>query len=771
MAYNETEADTCSKRINPALTSAGWGVVEHSNFHQEFICPGRILSGSSRGKPLRCDYVLTYKDQKLAVLEAKKVSISHREGVAQAKDYATRLGTRFAYASNGVNWYEIDMETGKEQDIALPFPSPDELWARAFSDVNIWRELFGAVEFETAGGRWFPRYYQHRAITAVLEAIANNKKRILLTLATGTGKTSIAFQIAWKLFKSKWNLSGTPTREPRILFLADRNFLANQAINSFSAFSADAITRIDPKSLDKFNGKVPKNASLFFTIFQTFMTGEIQPVYQQYDPDFFDFIIIDECHRGGANDQSEWRAILEYFSPAVQLGLTATPKRNNNGDTYAYFGEPVYSYALKQGIEDGYLTPFKVRQMASTIDDYVFDGTDEILEGEVKIGTKFEESDFNRDIVIRERELSRVREFMSEIDQRQKTIVFCARQDHAALVRDLINQIKTNPNPYYCCRVTADDGAIGEQHMVHFQDNEKTIPTILTTSQKLSTGLDALNVRNIVLMRPVKNIIEFKQIIGRGTRVFEGKGYFTIWDFVKAYENFNDPEWDGEPLAPEPTTPKPDGTVFDPVNDTPDSPPTEDENKKQIEIKLSDGKERSIQYIATTSYFSRDGKIISAQEFMQQIFGDLTELLPEEDDLRKLWSDPSSREKFLQQLDDIGYHHEQLEEIRRLVDARDSDLYDVLAYIRFNSVRLTRAQRANATAAEGMKEFEGEMRNLVTAILRSYVSHGESELAQTKLKDFLSARYGTINEAKTKLGGLDKISSAYITLQKQLYSH
>ncbi len=301
---------------------------------------------------------------------------------------------------------------------------------------------------------------------------------------------------------------------------------------------------------------MPKNASVFFTIFQTFMTGEGKPSFEGYPPDFFDFIVIDECHRGGAKDESEWHGILEYFAPAVQLGLTATPKRKINSDTYTYFKEPIYTYSLKEGIEDGYLTPFKVRQMASTIDEYVYDPADDVVSGEVEEDKTYAEADFNTRIVIEARERSRVAEFMGQIDQRHKTLVFCATQLHAARVRDYINQIKTNPNPNYCHRVTADDGKLGEAHLRAFQDNDKTIPTILTTSQKLSTGVDARNVRNIVLMRPIRSMIEFKQIIGRGTRTYDGKDFFTIWDFVKAYEHFNDPEWDGEPAEPMDPPPK-----------------------------------------------------------------------------------------------------------------------------------------------------------------------------------------------------------------------
>ena len=313
--------------------------------------------------------------------------------------------------------------------------------------------------------------------------------------------------------------------------------------------------RIAPEDIRK-KGKVPKNGSLFFTIFQTFMSGppkdgKPSPYFGEYPPDFFDFIVIDECHRGGANDESNWRGILEYFAPAVQLGLTATPKRKDNVDTYAYFGEPVYIYSLKEGINDGFLTPFKVKQISTTLDEYVYTPDDKLIEGEIEAGKRYTETDFNKIIEIKEREAHRVKLFMEQINQNEKTLVFCATQDHALAVRDLINQMKTSKDPNYCQRVTANDGALGEQHLRDFQDNEKTIPTILTTSQKLSTGVDARNIRNIVLMRPINSMIEFKQIIGRGTRLYDGKDYFTIYDFVKAHHHFSDPEWDGEPLEPE----------------------------------------------------------------------------------------------------------------------------------------------------------------------------------------------------------------------------
>lgn len=772
--HDETEADTRAERIDPVLAAAGWG-KNGSKVRREVICPGRIQSGGTRGKGLSCDYVLFHKGQKLATLEAKRAGKSHRDGVGQTKDYATRLGTRYAYASNGLNWYQIDMSTGAEGDMDLPFPTPEELWDRTFADQNAWRERFGAVDFETDGGKWELRYYQHKAITAALEAVAKGDRRILLTLATGTGKTSIAFQIAWKLFQAKWNLSGAPTRRPRILFLADRNFLANQAYTAFSAFPNDAVTRIDPGTISKNHGKVPKNASLFFTIFQTFMTGEAEPVYTQYPPDFFDFIVIDECHRGGAKDESEWRRLLEYFEPAVQLGLTATPKRKHNADTYAYFGEPVYSYALRDGIEDGFLTPFKVRQMASTIDEYVYNPVDDVLQGEVEEGRKYTESDFNRIIEVPERELSRVREFMGQIDQRQKTLVFCATQEHAALVRDLINQVKDSKNPNYCHRVTADEGAVGEQYLRDFQDNAKTIPTILTTSQKLSTGVDARNVRNIVLMRPVRSMIEFKQIIGRGTRTYEGKGFFTIWDFVKAHENFNDPEWDGEPLAPEtpggPATPPTEPEPGPGGADEPEGGEGEDQPREKIVVKLSDGSSRNIKYLSTTTYWSPDGRPISAAEFLERLFGDLSGLVADEDQLRAVWSDPDNREKFLEQLSDRGYDTDRLEDIRRLVDAPDSDLFDVLGYILFTNPPKTRHDRADNVRTTGMADADGDMKELLLAILQEYEKSGESELATKKLGTFLKARYGSVSEGKSKLGGLPAVKQAFRAMQEVLYSN
>ena len=769
------EAETRAELIDPALKAAGWGVVKGSRVRREVITLGRLQGAGSRGPKEIADYVLVCRGQKLAVIEAKKRDLPDTEGVGQAKQYSEKLQTRFAFSTNGIGIYRIDMKTGEEGYVNT-YPTPDELWDAAFSEENEWRNRFSEVPFEDKGGTWEARYYQHNAINQTIEAIAAGKNRILLTLATGTGKTFIAFQVAWKLFQSRWNLSRDGRRRPRILFLADRNFLADQAYNAFSAFPEDAFVRIAPDVIRK-KGTVPKNGSVFFTIFQTFMTGldsagNPSPSFGDYSPDFFDFIVIDECHRGGASNESSWRGILEYFAPAVQLGLTATPKRTDNVDTYEYFGEPVYIYSLKEGINDGYLTPFKVQQIATTLDEYVYTSDDEVLEGEVDEGKRYGEDDFNRVIEIRQREKYRVRLFMDAIDQKQKSIVFCATQAHALAVRDLINEMKESGDPNYCVRVTADEGELGEQFLRTFQDNEKTIPTILTTSRKLSTGLDARNIRNIVLMRPVRTMIEFKQIIGRGTRLFDGKDYFTVYDFVKAYEHFNDPEWDGEPAEPVPATPRTGGAGPGPDTGR-DGDTGEDETPerpKKIKIKLSDGKERTIQHMMSTTFWSPDGKPMSAAEFVERLFGDLPDLFRNEDELRELWGRPDTRKVLLASLAEKGYGDDQLSEIRRMIDAEKSDLYDVLAYIAFALTPMSREERVITHRHQAFAGYDERQREFLDFVLDQYIREGVQELDDEKLPNLLELKYGAVSDAVERLGSVSKIREVFVGFQKHLYS-
>ena len=789
---NETE--TRAELINPALKAAGWGIVEGSRVRMEFpISKGRLIGHGQRSKPDKADYVLQYKNRNLAVIEAKARDKYYTEGVGQAKDYAGKLQVRFTYSTNGLQIYRIDMLEGQEGDVTS-YPTPDELWDMTFGELNklqplsaVWRDKLLSVPFEDRGGTWQPRYYQENAITKVLEAVAADKPRILLTLATGTGKTAIAFQIAWKLFQAKWNINKDGQRSPRILFLADRNILADQAFNAFSVFEEDALVRINPSDIKK-KGRVPKNGSVFFTIFQTFMSGPNDtPYFGEYPKDFFDFIIIDECHRGGANDESSWRAIMEYFSPAVQLGLTATPKRTINADTYNYFGEPVYVYSLKEGINDGFLTPFKVKQIDTTIDEYIFTSDDTVLEGEIEEGRRYTEAEMNRLIEIRQREEYRVKIFMSLINQSEKTLVFCATQLHALAIRDLINQQVTIKNPNYCHRVTAHDGKIGEQHLRDFQDNEKSIPTILTTSQKLSTGVDAPEIRNIVLLRPINSMIEFKQIIGRGTRLFDGKDYFTIYDFVRAHHHFSYPEWDGEPEQPETPDPRPRPQPCAICGQSPcicarepepepcevcgyvmcrcDNPP-----RRMVKVRLADGKVRQFQHMISTSFWSPDGRPISAEEFLRSLFGALPELFKSEDELRDIWSKPDTRKKLLQELSEKGFTKQQLQEFQKILNAENSDLYDVLAYIAFHSDMIARSERADKAKIQ-LSNYDPKQQEFLNFVLGQYVKQGVDELDDTKIGDLLVLKYHAIADAKKELGDIGTIRNTFIGFQTYLYDN
>lgn len=766
------ESETRAEYIDPKLKASGWGEIDGSKVFREYhITEGRIQTGGTRAKPEIADYVLAYKGQKLAVIEAKQLDLPPTEGVQQAKSYADKMQIEYAYSTNGKEIYQISMESGKEEYIT-DFPTPIQLWNKYYSAQNLWKEKFASVLSE---GNYSKRYYQETAINNVLNAIAEDKNRILLTLATGTGKTYIASEIIWKIYQTKWNIQKNGGRRPRVLFLADRNILADQAYNTFSSFPKDGLVRINPLDIRK-RGSVPTSGNIFFTIFQTFMSGHGDtPYFGEYPKDFFDLIVIDECHRGGANDEGNWRGILDYFFPAVQLGLTATPKRKDNIDTYKYFGEPIYTYSLKEGVNDGFLTPFKVKRIQTTLDEYIYTSDDQIVEGEVEEGKIYQEEDFNKVIEIKEREAKRVRVFLNEINQNEKTIVFCANQTHALAVRDLINQYKTSKDPNYCVRVTANDGARGEQYLREFQDNEKTIPTILTTSQKLSTGVDARNIRNIVLMRPINTMIEFKQIIGRGTRLFDGKEYFTIIDFVDAYHHFLDPEWDGEPIEGPTEGPEgPTGGGDPPPRICPvcgqspciceKGPP-----KKKLKIKLRDGKEREIQHMVSTSFWGADGKPVSAQEFMEKLFGVMPEFFKSEAELREIWSDPITRKNFLTEIEKLGYGKDELEMVQKLIDAENSDLVDVLSYISFCTKPISRVERVEQARDRIIKGAGTNEKEFMDFVLKKYQDKGAEELDEEKLPILLNLKYHAIADAESALGSVEKIRSIFFTMQKNLY--
>jgi type I restriction enzyme R subunit len=780
------EADTRRELIDPKIKEAGWGKVEGSLIRAEYkISDGEIKPGGIRASFDKADYVLIYKNKKIAVVEAKSDELDVSEGVAQAKTYAQKLQVLTTYSTNGNKIYEINYLKNDKGEMTISsegevdrFPTPDELWERTFKNKNDWSSKFDGINFHPFKGNREPRYYQEIAINNALEAIADKKDRILLTLATGTGKTVIAFHIAWKLFQSRWNLQRDGKRIPRILFLADRNILANQAFNSFSAFEENALVRINPGDIRK-KGSVPTNGNIFFTIFQTFMSGpEKTPYFGEYQKDFFDLIIVDECHRGGAKDESSWRNILEYFDSAVQIGLTATPKRKINADTYSYFGEPVYTYSLKQGIEDGFLTPFKVKRIQTTLDEYVYSKDDDVLEGEEEIeeGEVYEEKDFNRKIVIKEREKKRVELMLESIKTKEKTLVFCANIAHAGLVRDLINQCSVNPPADYCVRVTAKDGKEGETYLRQFQDNEKTLPAILTTSQKLSTGVDALNIRNIVLMRPVNSMIEFKQIIGRGTRLFEDKYYFTIIDFVGAYKNFSDPEWDGEPVEPESGDEggkTPGGDDAGENGDNPgetgevvDTPPP----RQKIVIKLAEGKELEIKSMSTNLFYF-EGQQVTAEEFIKKLFNtiSLPTFFKNEYELRRLWSSPITRQALLKKLEDSGFSKSDLKSIQSLIEAENSDLFDVLEYVAYTKKPITRQTRVANAEDKIYQSLSEKQKEFIDFVLSRYVEGGVEELDIDRLSDLITLKYKALYDGEKALGSIDSIKDMFINFQRHLY--
>ncbi|NJB83585.1 EcoAI/FtnUII family type I restriction enzme subunit R [Wenyingzhuangia aestuarii] len=762
---NISESDTRANFIDPKLVESQWEPIHI--VREYYFTDGRKLLGNKRGKRLFLDYLLKYNNTNLAIVEAKKLGDHPTKGLQQALDYAEKLKINFVYATNGKRIYEFDRSKGKG-DYIDNFPTPKELYNRLFGTKNKLKEQLHNIPFLLTGN-FGPRYYQEIAVNKVMESIADGQNRILLTLATGTGKTFISFQIVHKLLTAKWNIEGE-NRRPRVLFLADRNVLADQAINTFNPYENDVI-KIDGEEVKKRNGIVPTNAFIFFAIYQAIAEREdIGGYYKEYPSDFFDIIIIDECHRGSANEEGSWRAILDHFSPAIHLGLTATPKREDNVDTYKYFGKPIYEYSLKDGIQDGFLTPYKVQRITTNIDEYIHTNDSKIIQGEVT-KDRYEIKDFNKSITLKNRIELVAKTILQQIGKMEKTIVFCANQDHALDLRDYINKHKKVVDTNYCVRITSDEGKNGRELLEAFQDNDKDIPVILTSSKMLTTGVDARNVRNIVLTSPIGSMVEFKQIIGRGTRVFDGKDFFNIIDFVGATNLFYDKDWDGEPEEIDT-----EGTggekIQKPLRKPKTNEPEEDYvRKEKLIVELSNGRQLRVTDI-DTRYIDEHGKPLTAREFLEKLIGELPAIYKDENHLREIWSNPDTRADLLIKLADLGFDNEQLNDLRNMIASPECDIFDVLSHISFSSELMTRKQRV--AFVKGEPQLFNIYKNLkarefLEFVLKHYEAYGSEELQRDKLGDLVKLKLGTPKDAKTAFGDMKTLLNAYYRLQENIY--
>ena len=773
----QSEADTRANYIDPALKAAHW---QPGNIIREhYFTDGRKLSGGLRGRRCFVDYLLHKENRYLAVVEAKKESEHPTKGLQQAIDYAKKLLVRFVYSSNGLQTYEFDLETGKGDYIEF-YPTPEELENRYNGVSSDLGQQLRNVPFHLEGAMQ-PRYYQELAVHAATDAIGKGKPRVLLTLATGTGKTFIAFQIVHKLFQSRWNKENPGTRRPRILFLADRNILADQAINTFNPYEKDLI-KINGEEVRKRGGIVPTNAHIFFAIYQAIAEREdIEGHYKAYPSDFFDLVMIDECHRGSANESGSWHAILKHFNSAVHVGLTATPKREANVDTYDYFGAPAFEYSLKEGINDGFLTPYRVKRVRTNLDELVLTKDDKVIEGESGQDV-YQVEDYDKKIVVDERTELVAKAIIDNINQLDKTIVFCENQNHALTMRDMINKHKKVKDSHYCVRVTSDEGKGGRELLEKFQDNDKDIPTIITSSQMLTTGVDARNVRNVVLDRTIGSMVEFKQIVGRGTRVFDGKDYFSIIDFRGASNKFYDKDWDGEPEAPEPGgtteptppyTPEPPGGTEEPPGGTEEPEPSPGEPKPRLKVKL--GKHRELKVTdVEIRYIDDNGKPLTVQEFVERLITQLPGLFKSVEELTKIWSDPDERETLLSKLVQAGFDKEQLATLRRMFEAEECDIFDLLAFLAFEQPMATRKARADNVRANStfFSQYQQEKaQQFLHFVLNRYEQTGSAELSRERLPTLIElSGLGTIKDASTAFGGKPAyLLAAFKQLQQQLY--
>ncbi|MDO5462907.1 MAG: DEAD/DEAH box helicase family protein [bacterium] len=780
------EAQTRKDLIDPALRDAGWEDAPAKVAVEQMVAPGRIEHDGRSHKPLFADYVLMYEGRRIAVVEAKSNEKSVDAGEAQARFYAEALGVRFAYSTNGVMVRSFDMVTGGTHDFTIEeFPNPVELveLLKRTDTETLLEKVCRQIPFLPKA-----RYYQERAVEAVIKAFGNGKKNALITLATGTGKTFIAYQLVKKLVEAKWTRTSIGKRKPRILFLADRNILADQAKESF-IFSQNECYRLDAGS-----DNPPLDRTVYFTLYQTLLgeteseaeVGEAierEVKFKKFSPDFFDLVIIDECHRGGANDESTWRTVLDYFKSASHLGLTATPKCDVNGSTYAYFGEPVYTYSLKKGIADGFLTPYRVKVIDSTIRDYIPESGDVIERPEeVEIGHIYENDDLERRrIQIDDRDKHFVEELFKVMPRNQKALVFCVTQEHAARIVHLIREEAQKYGiyaPHYCERVTAEDGAIGEQYLKEFRNNENEVPTILTTSQKLSTGVDACNVRSIVLMKQVKSMVEFKQIVGRGTRLYDGKAYFTIYDFTGATEKFKDPSWDGEVTCgrcgKNPCECKSGGGKGPMPERTPCSvcgciPCTcEKQGQQPNKVTLSSGRVIMAKWKEHVIF---DNEMLSVTEFLNRFAVAVRKVTKTPELLKACWADMAKRKEFIEALELIGFNPNSLRDIQRNTGHEAYDILDVMLDIAYDVEPITRALRAEM-AEKKFANLTGECQCLLKIMLENYVHDGVWTLTAESFRDLLMQRYTTLRGACSSTGfdSIKEVMDFYVALQKEIYA-
>ena len=792
-----TETDTCREFVTPRLVEAGWGTAPHAIGEQRTFTNGRIIVAGGkvrRGKQKRADYLLYHRrDYPLAVVEAKEIGLPAETGVQQAREYAEILGLKFAYATNGHRIIEIDYTTGTEREVDR-YATPDELFTRLSAATHLPQDAAAHVlePFNLISGK-VPRYYQQIAINRVIEAILLGQKRILATLATGTGKTCVAFQICWKLWNSRWNRTGE-YRRPKILFLADRNILVDDPMAKMFAPFGDARHKIA-------GGDTSQSRDMYFGIYQALTTASAD-VFRQYRPDFFDLIIIDECHRGSSRDESAWRAVLDYFEPAVQFGMTATPLREESRDSYEYFGNPVYTYSLRQGIEDGFLAPYRVHRVITTVDAAGWRPSKDELDryGREVPDDEYQTKDFERVVALRSRTRAMARhltDLLKGTDRFAKTLIFCVDQEHAAEMRQELLNLNSDlvkQYPDYVCRVTADEGAIGLTHLSHFQDVDKPTPVILTTSQLLTTGVDAEMVKNVVLARVVGSRSEFKQIVGRGTRlkVDYGKEYFNIIDFTgTATSHFADPDFDGDPARIEEVIIDETGEQMGITEAEVEAPqvdmPLEYElPEEQIGTDTGiiiteppveprkfyiDGGE--VEVIGHLVYdLDTDGKKLQVVKYTDYSGRAVRTLYPTREALQSAWANPDTRSEVLRELTERGIS---FAELASSSEQPDADPFDLLCHLAWNAPLLTRRQRAEAAKRKTQDLFaqHGDTaREILTLLLDRYIERGIlqfnalSELMKVQPFD----RYGSPSEIATRhFGGVRGMKDAVSRLQTALY--